>query len=588
MSKMGISTVASYTGAQVFEAVGLAPEVIDEYFTGTTSRISGVGLDVLAEEVARRHRLAHLDRPAELAHREREVGGEYQWRREGEFHLFNPKTVFKLQHATRAKRYGVFKEYTQAVDDQARQLATLRGLMRLRTGVLPPVPIEEVEPVSAIVARFSTGAMSYGSISAEAHETLAIAMNRLGGRSNTGEGGEDPERFVPDENGDLRRSAIKQVASGRFGVTLEYLVNSDDIQIKIAQGAKPGEGGQLPGYKVWPWIAKTRLLDTRRRPHLAAAAPRHLLDRGHRPAHPRPQVGQPEGPHPREAGGRGRGGDGGRRGGQGPFRRRAHLGARRRHRGGAAHLPQARRHPVGARPGRDSADAHGQRPARPHRRPGRRPAQDRPRRGHRRPARCRGVRLRHRPAGRVGLHHDAGLPPRHLPGGHRHPEPATARPLRRQARVRRDLLRVHRRGGARAPGRPRPAIAGGGCRTGRAARRRRRRRTTGRRPASTCLPSSMAPRRPGGGPEDVRQGTGPRARPGPRPRLPRGLRPGHRGRDAGRRRARHQQRGPHGGHTARSRDRPPPRRRRPARRDHRPHLPGVGRPELRGLRARGA
>ena len=258
MSKMGISTVASYTGAQVFEAVGLSPEVIDEYFTGTVSRIGGVGLDVLAEEVASRHRLSHLDRPTELAHREREVGGEYQWRREGEIHLFNPRTVFKLQHATRSKRYEVFKEYTQAVDDLSRELATLRGLMRLRTGALPPVPIEEVEPASAILARFSTGAMSYGSISAEAHETLAIAMNRLGGRSNTGEGGEDPERFTPDPNGDLRRSAIKQVASGRFGVTSEYLVNSDDLQIKIAQGAKPGEGGQLSGYKITPEIAKTR------------------------------------------------------------------------------------------------------------------------------------------------------------------------------------------------------------------------------------------------------------------------------------------------------------------------------------------
>ncbi len=258
MSKMGISTVASYTGAQVFEAVGLAPDVIDEYFTGTVSRIGGVGLDVLAEEVAARHRLAHLARPTELAHRERQDGGEYQWRREGEIHLFNPKTVFKLQHATRSKRYDVFKEYTKAVDDQAAHLATLRGLMRLKTGALPAVPIEEVEPAEAILARFSTGAMSYGSISAEAHETLAIAMNRLGGRSNTGEGGEDPDRFTPDANGDLRRSAIKQVASGRFGVTSEYLVNADDIQIKIAQGAKPGEGGQLPGHKVHPWIAKTR------------------------------------------------------------------------------------------------------------------------------------------------------------------------------------------------------------------------------------------------------------------------------------------------------------------------------------------
>ncbi len=258
MSKMGISTVASYTGAQVFEAVGLASDVVDEYFTGTVSRIGGVGLDVLADEVVRRHHLSHLDRPTELAHREREGGGEYQWRRDGEIHLFNPKTVFKLQHATRSKRYEVFKEYTQAVDEQSAHLATLRGLMHLRTGDRPPVPIDEVESVDSIVARFSTGAMSYGSISAEAHETLAIAMNRLGGKSNTGEGGEDPDRFTADSRGDLRRSAIKQVASGRFGVTSEYLVNADDIQIKIAQGAKPGEGGQLPGHKVSPSIAKTR------------------------------------------------------------------------------------------------------------------------------------------------------------------------------------------------------------------------------------------------------------------------------------------------------------------------------------------
>ncbi len=258
MSKMGISTVASYTGAQVFEAIGLDGALVDEYFTGTSSRIGGVGLSVLAAEVATRHRAAHEPRPTERAHRELEVGGEYQWRREGEFHLFNPKTVFKLQHATRSKRYEIFKEYTAAVDDQAEQLGTLRGLLRLKPAAGGPIPIYEVEPVSAIVARFSTGAMSYGSISAEAHETLAIAMNRIGGRSNTGEGGEDADRFTPDANGDLRRSAIKQVASGRFGVTSEYLVNADDLQIKIAQGAKPGEGGQLPGNKIWPWIARTR------------------------------------------------------------------------------------------------------------------------------------------------------------------------------------------------------------------------------------------------------------------------------------------------------------------------------------------
>ena len=281
MSKMGVSTVASYTGAQIFEATGLGQEIISACFTGTTSRLGGVGFDVLAAEAAARHARAFPPRDAAPDHRRLETGGDYQWRREGEPHLFNPETVFKLQHATRSRRYEVFKEYTRLVDDQSARLMTLRGLLRIRgvddptdprglgAASLParaprasagegPIPIDEVEPVSAIVRRFSTGAMSYGSISAEAHQTLAIAMNRLGGRSNTGEGGEDPERFVPDANGDLRRSAVKQVASGRFGVTSEYLVNADDLQIKMAQGAKPGEGGQLPGHKVYPWIAKTR------------------------------------------------------------------------------------------------------------------------------------------------------------------------------------------------------------------------------------------------------------------------------------------------------------------------------------------
>jgi len=254
MSKMGISTVASYTGAQIFEAVGLGDELVDEYFTGTVSRLGGIGLDEIAEEVRRRHARAYPDRPEAVAHRDLEYGGEYQWRREGEYHLFNPETVYKLQHATRSGQYEVFKEYTRRVDDQSERLATLRGLFRFRTEGRSPVPLDEVEPASEIVKRFSTGAMSYGSISAEAHETLAVAMNRLGGKSNTGEGGEDPERL----HDPTRRSAIKQVASGRFGVTAEYLTNSDDIQIKMAQGAKPGEGGQLPGHKVYPWVAKTR------------------------------------------------------------------------------------------------------------------------------------------------------------------------------------------------------------------------------------------------------------------------------------------------------------------------------------------
>ncbi|MDE0238503.1 MAG: glutamate synthase-related protein, partial [bacterium] len=258
MSKMGISTVKSYVGAQIFEAIGLGHPIIGECFTGTVSRLGGIGFPQLAEEVRLRHRIAYPENPDERAHRTLEGGGEYQWRREGEYHLFNPETVFKLQHATREGRYDIFKQYTDKVDTQSERLATLRGLFRFRTGRREPISIEEVEPVSSIVTRFSTGAMSYGSISAEAHETLAIAMNRIGGKSNTGEGGEDPTRYVPDPNGDLRRSAIKQAASGRFGVTSEYLVNSDDIQIKMAQGAKPGEGGQLPGHKVWPWIAEVR------------------------------------------------------------------------------------------------------------------------------------------------------------------------------------------------------------------------------------------------------------------------------------------------------------------------------------------
>jgi glutamate synthase (NADPH/NADH) large chain len=258
MSKMGISTVQSYIGSQIFEAIGLGPELIERYFKGTQSRLKGIGLEVLAKEVAMRHRVAFNERPEEQAHRGLDFGGEYQWRREGERHLLNPDTVFKLQRATRERRYDIFKEYTTRVDRQSAAMATLRGMFRLRLEDQHPIPIEEVEPVSEIVKRFSTGAMSYGSISKEAHETLAIAMNRLGAKSNTGEGGEDPDRYERDPNGDLRRSAIKQVASGRFGVTSEYLVNADDIQIKMAQGAKPGEGGQLPGYKVYPWIAKTR------------------------------------------------------------------------------------------------------------------------------------------------------------------------------------------------------------------------------------------------------------------------------------------------------------------------------------------
>ena len=256
MSKMGISTIQSYRGAQIFEAIGLNREFVDRYFDKTASRIGGVGLEEIARETLYHHGRAYADR--EVGPPLLDWGGQYQWRREGEHHLFNPETVYRLQHATRSGRFDIFRQYTKMVDEQNERLSTLRGLFEFKLAGRTPIPIEEVEPVEAILTRFATGAMSYGSISGEAHETLAIAMNRIGGRSNTGEGGEDPARNVLDPNGDDRRSKVKQVASGRFGVTSEYLVSADEIQIKVAQGAKPGEGGQLPGQKVWPWIAKVR------------------------------------------------------------------------------------------------------------------------------------------------------------------------------------------------------------------------------------------------------------------------------------------------------------------------------------------
>ncbi len=257
MSKMGISTIASYRGAQIFEAIGLNQSLIDDYFCKTSSRVEGVGLSTLSAEARHRHRFAFAPRPDERS-LPLDPGGIYQWRANGEKHLFNPTTIHKLQKATRLGDFEVFKEYSEAVNDQSRDLYTLRGLMEFIVNDSEQIPIDEVEDASEIVKRFKTGAMSYGSISKEAHESLAIAMNRLGGKSNTGEGGEELDRFTPDANGDSRRSAIKQVASGRFGVTSFYLVNSDEIQIKIVQGAKPGEGGELPGHKVLPPIAKTR------------------------------------------------------------------------------------------------------------------------------------------------------------------------------------------------------------------------------------------------------------------------------------------------------------------------------------------
>ena len=254
MSKMGISSVQSYRGAQIFEAIGLNSQFVAKYFKGTPSRIEGIGLDTINDETEIKFSKAF---PKRNSNKPRlDSGGEYQWRRDGEYHLFNPETVFKLQHATQQGRYDIFKEYSESVDKQSKNRSTIRGLFKFKER--EAIPIEEVESVNEIMKRFHTGAMSLGSISGEAHETLAVALNRVGGKSNTGEGGEDPIRFKPEKNGDLKRSAIKQVASGRFGVTSEYLVNADDIQIKMAQGAKPGEGGQLPGHKVYPSIAKVR------------------------------------------------------------------------------------------------------------------------------------------------------------------------------------------------------------------------------------------------------------------------------------------------------------------------------------------
>src|SRR5271166_3866944 len=254
-AKMGISTLQSYQGAQVFEAIGLNKELIDSYFSGTASRLEGIGLEVLAREAQLKHE--HAFRPLTESETELAVGGTYHQRVNGEYHLLNPMTISKLQQAVRQDSFETFQEYTDLIDNQSSNMATLRSLMKLKKSA-HPVPIEEVEPAKEIVKRFTTGAMSFGSISKEAHETLAIAMNRIGGKSNTGEGGEDEERFKPDANGDLRRSAVKQVASARFGVTANYLVNADELQIKMAQGAKPGEGGQLPGHKVDEVIARLR------------------------------------------------------------------------------------------------------------------------------------------------------------------------------------------------------------------------------------------------------------------------------------------------------------------------------------------
>ena len=449
MSKMGISTLQSYCGAQIFEAIGLDKAFVDRYFTWTASRIGGADINVIAREVRERHRRAFP--PRNLLATDLETGGEYKWRRDGELHLFNPETVHKLQHATRSGQYAIYKEYTAIVNDQSRNLGTLRGLLEFRP-TPTPIPLDEVEPVEAILKRFATGAMSYGSISQEAHETIAIAMNRLGAKSNTGEGGEDSARYRPDANGDSRRSAIKQVASARFGVTSEYLVNADDLQIKMAQGAKPGEGGQLPGHKVYPWIAKVRhstpgvtlisppphhdiysiedlaqlIYDLKNANHLARVHVKLVAEVG---------VGT-------VAAGVAKahadvvlisGHDGGT--GASPLTSIKHAGVPWEL--GLAETQQVL--VLNKLRDRIVVQADGQLP-------------HRPRRGRGGAARCRRVRLFDRGAGGVGLHHDARLPPQYLPGRRRHPGSGAPQEVHRQARVRRELLPLRRRGRARADG----------------------------------------------------------------------------------------------------------------------------------------
>ncbi len=424
MTKMGISTLQSYRGAQIFEAIGLNTEVVDRYFTWTASRIEGIGLDVIAREAQLRHDHAYqrLARARRRPRRRRPVPVAPARR----------APHVQPEHDREAPARGARGQTTRCSRSTRPPPTTRAGGCAPSAGCSAssrarPIPLDEVEPASEIVKRFKTGAMSLGSISREAHENLAIAMNRLGGKSNTGEGGEDPVRYRPDPNGDSRRSAIKQVASGRFGVTSYYLVNADELQIKMAQGAKPGEGGQLPGHKVDEYIAKIRYSTPG--VGLISPPPHHdiySIEDLAQLIHDLKNVERPRA-HQREARGRGRRRHGRRGRVEGEGRRRAHQRRRRRHRRLAADVDQARRHPVGARPRRDAADARRQRPARPHPRRDRRPAEDRPRRRRRGAARRRGVRLRVVRARRVGLHHDARLPPEHLPGRHRHAGPAAAR-----------------------------------------------------------------------------------------------------------------------------------------------------------------
>ncbi len=453
---MGISTYQSYCGAQIFDAVGLKADFVAKYFAGTHTRIEGVGLAEVAEETARRHADAFGE--AQVYKTALDVGGEYAYRTRGEDHAWTAESVSSLQHAVRGNSQERYRAFAKILNEQSERLLTLRGLFRIKTAEdekRKPIPLDQVEPAKDIVKRFATGAMSFGSISREAHTTLAIAMNRIGGKSNTGEGGEESDRFKPMANGDSMRSAIKQVASGRFGVTTEYLVNSDMMQIKMAQGAKPGEGGQLPGHKVDATIARVRhstpgvgLISPP--PHHDIYSIEDLAQLIYDLKNVNPDglvsvklvseigvgtvaagVAKARADHVTIAGF-----EGGT--GASPLTSIKHAGSA-----------------LGNRPCRNPPDAGARAAAQPHRRAGRRRLPHRTRRGDRRAARRRRVRLCHRALDCGRLHHDAQVPSQHLPGRRRDAGPGAAQALHRPARARHQLLLLRRRGSARDHGRAR-------------------------------------------------------------------------------------------------------------------------------------
>ena len=574
ISKMGISTIPSYCGAQIFEAIGLEPELVDRHFTGTPSRIGGIGSAILAREALDRHARAYPQNGDLLP-----LGGVYAWRNEGEYHQWNPETISLLQHAVRHGGYESYEQFSKLVNEEAVRKATLRGLLEFRKAA-EPLPLDQVEPAEEIVKRFSTGAMSLGSLSREAHETLAIAMNRIGGKSNTGEGGEDPVRFVRDANGDSRRSAIKQVASGRFGVNINYLTNADQLQIKMAQGAKPGEGGQLPGHKVDEYIAKIRF--TTPGVGLISPPPHHdiysiedlkQLIYDLRCANPRAQVSvklvSEMGVGTVAAG---------------VAKCNADHVLISGHDGGTGASPLSlgalRRRAVGDRARRDAADARHERPALADLGADRRPAEDRPRRRDRRAPRRRRDGLLDRPARGDGLRDDARLPPEHLPGRDRHPEPGAARAVRGHAGARRELLLLRRRGGPEDHGRARDRPVRGPDRPRRPARRRRGGRAL-EGPRDRSLEPAHGTRRSRGHPASAHARAGLAARVRARLGADRDRRGGDQAPDAGRSGRPRPEREPDGGRAPLALDHGRSRREGTARRDGQVRAAWLCRPVVR-------